>query len=175
MATVLIIETKQDEEAFEEYDPDWLFMRVVKFDPSLPEGIDQSTFQHVQSAAIVVKVHRRQDTIRDLEERIAEVTGLPQDKTVIILRHEAFVSAKVGSATSVRSEVYNLAWRKSKLVEEGPKLDSFSTSSESVCSGVFYVEEGDTKEKQDTFKWHREFNKAYDVINLSLSNPLAQT
>jgi hypothetical protein len=89
---------------------------------------------------------------------------------VILLRHEAFISAKVGSKTSVRSEVYNLTWRLSKLIEEGPRLESFSAYSDSLTQGVLYVEEGDTKDKSDNFKWHKEFNKAYDVINLSIND-----
>jgi len=47
-------------------------------------------------------------------------------------------------------------------VEEGPKLESFSSSSESLTTGILYVEEGDTKDKNENFKWHREFNKALD-------------
>jgi hypothetical protein len=39
-SSTLILETKQDEEMFEEYDPDWLFLKVVRFDPSLDESID---------------------------------------------------------------------------------------------------------------------------------------
>lgn len=35
-ATVLMIEIKNDEEEFEEYDPDWIFLRAIKYE----EGID---------------------------------------------------------------------------------------------------------------------------------------
>jgi len=87
---------------------------------------------------------------------------------VIILRHESFVSAKKGSATRVRSEVYNLNWRFSKTIDEGPRLDSFSPHSE---SGVLYVEEGDTKDKIENYNWHKEFNKAFDNIYFKLNDP----
>lgn len=90
---------------------------------------------------------------------------------VIILRHESFVSAKKGSATSVRSEVYNLNWRFSKTIDEGPRLDSFSPHSESVTAGVLYVEEGDTKDKIENYNWHKEFNKAFDNIYFKLNDP----
>jgi hypothetical protein len=30
-SSILIIETKNDDEAFEEYDPDWLFIKVVPY------------------------------------------------------------------------------------------------------------------------------------------------
>ena len=79
---------------------------------------------------------------------------------VILLRHEAFVAAKTGF--SVRSEVYNLSWRKPKTIEKGPKLYSFADTQFSVTQGILYVEYGDTKDKPEQFNWNREFNKAYD-------------
>jgi hypothetical protein len=30
--TVLMLEIKKDDEEFEEYDPDWVFLRVVKYE-----------------------------------------------------------------------------------------------------------------------------------------------
>ena len=73
---------------------------------------------------------------------------------MILLRHEAFVSNKKGSNASVRSEVYNLTWRMSKTVDEGPRLESFSPQVESLTAGVLYVEEGDSKDKAENFRWH---------------------
>lgn len=121
--------------------------------------------------SVVVKLHRKMDSVRDATEKIASALGYTPDnqRIVIILRHEPFSSTKGSSATSVRSEVYNLSWRMSKLVEEGPRLDSFN--SESLTTGVLYVEEGDTKEKNENFAWHKEFNKAYDNINLVFTDP----
>ena len=97
--------------------------------------------------------------------------GADFSKLVILLRHEPFVQAKKGSATSVRSEVYNLTWRMSKTVDEGPRLESFSPHSQSLTSGILYVEEGDTKDKTDNFLWHREFNKQFDLMFLMLNDP----
>jgi len=59
----------------------------------------------------------------------------------------------------------------SKLVEEGPRLESFSAASDSVTQGVLDVEEGDTKDKNENFRWHREFNKAMDSIFLAVNDP----
>lgn len=56
-------------------------------------------------------------------------------------------------STSVKSEVYNLSWRKSRRIEEGPRVDDQT---------ILYVEEGDTKDKNENFKWHVEFNKEFD-------------
>jgi len=38
--TCLMIETKEDHEEFEDYDPDWLFLKVVPFNDSLVEDSD---------------------------------------------------------------------------------------------------------------------------------------
>jgi hypothetical protein len=120
-----------------------------------------------------VTLHRTRDTIRDACDKIGTALGYPvtTQQFVILLRHEPYVSAKTGCATGVRCEVYNLSWRMSKLVEEGPKLESFSSSSESLTNGILYVEEGDTKDKNENFKWHREFNKALDQIYLNVNDP----
>jgi hypothetical protein len=155
----LIIETKTDEEEFEEYDPYWLNLRVVRF----VEGLDgdQSTLECILANSIMISVHRQKETIGDLERKVADSLGvLTAENLVVLLRHETFVSAKTGS--SVRSEVYNLSWRKVKIIDEGPKLDSFSDMQFSVTQGILYVEEGDCKDKADQFKWHKEFNKAFD-------------
>ncbi len=57
------------------------------------------------------------------------------------------------------------------MIEEGPKLESFASHSESLTQGVLYVEEGDTKDKNENFLWHKEFNKALDHIYLSVNDP----
>ena len=81
------------------------------------------------------------------------------------------MAAKKGAPTTVRSEVYNLSWRLSKTVNEGPRVESFSPNNESLTQGVLYVEEGDTKDKIENFSWHKEFNKAFDNIYFKLSDP----
>ncbi len=48
-------------------------------------------------------------------------------------------------SNAARSEVYNLNFRKSRVIEEGPKLDD---------STVLYIEVGDTKDKNENFRWH---------------------
>lgn len=46
-----------------------------------------------------------------------------------------------------------------KLVEEGPRLESFTNHPDSLTSGVLYVEEGTTTDKIENYQWHKEFNK----------------
>jgi hypothetical protein len=49
--------------------------------------------------------------------------GIPSNKLVVLLKHEFIIRNSNKNNASVRSEVYNLMWRKSKKIEEGPKLD----------------------------------------------------
>lgn len=65
--------------------------------------------------------------------------GIPESKLVVLLKIQFSRNA------SVRSEVYNINWRKSKKIEEGPRLDDQS---------ILFIEEGDTKDKNENFKWH---------------------
>jgi hypothetical protein len=34
-----------------------------------------------------------------------------------------------------------------------------------------FAEEGDTKDKNENFKWHYEFNKEFDKLYLNLNDP----
>jgi len=43
---------------------------------------------------------------------------------VILLRYEPLISVK--KIKTVKTEVYNLDWRRTKQVEKGPKLQSFN-------------------------------------------------
>lgn len=85
---------------------------------------------------------------------------------MLLLRHEQMSS----KSQQVRTEVYNLTWRLIKPVAEGPRLESYHAGSNSVTTGVIYIEEGDTKDKCENFHWHHEFNKVFDVVNLSIND-----
>ena len=45
----------------------------------------------------------------------------------------------------MRTELYNIEWRKSKKIEDASRIDHGT---------ILYVEEGDPKGKMDDFKWH---------------------
>lgn len=80
----MLIELKQDDEDFEEYNPDWLFLRAIKYE----ENIDYQQLQPdiIAKYSQVVRVNKKQDSIYDLESRLAELYGIPQNKVVILLR-----------------------------------------------------------------------------------------
>jgi hypothetical protein len=51
----------------------------------------------------------------------------------------------IGFNSQVRLEIYNMAWRKEKKIEDAARLEP---------GVVFYVEEGDAKEKIESLKWN---------------------
>lgn len=55
-----------------------------------------------------------------------------------------------------------MAWRRPKKIEDASKFDQGVT---------LYIEEGDIKEKMETFKWHQEFMKELDKIVLNMNDP----
>eukprot|EP00347_Sterkiella_histriomuscorum_P024007 403332628 len=152
--TVLLIEHKNDNQEFEEYNPDWIFLRVMKYE----ENTDYQQLQPeiISKYAQVIRMNKKLDSIYDLESKVGELYKLPLQKIVMLLR------LQFGKSSSVRSEVINLNWRKSKTLEEGPRLDN---------DAVIFVETGDTKDKNENFKWHQEFNKEYGKIVLLINDP----
>ena len=155
-STILLLEMKSKDEQFEEYNSDWLYLKVVNYQ----QGVDymkltteeQSKHQHI------VRIDARLESIYDLELKVAETFHIPLNKVVMLLKIQ-FGNAK--NAT-VKTEVLNLNWRKSKPVQDGPRLENYT---------VIYVEEGDTKDKNEHFKWHQEFNKEFGKLTLLVNDP----
>jgi hypothetical protein len=83
---------------------------------------------------------------------------IPVEKLVILLRHEHIYN------NTVRTELYNMEWRKPKTIEEASRLDH---------GHLLYIEEGDPLTgKLDTFNWHLEFTKDQGRLSLLLNDPL---
>lgn len=88
--------------AFEPYNPDWAFIRVLKFVEGEPfdyRNVEKMYWQ-------VMRVDKKQETISILEERISAMFDIPVDKLIIIMRHEHIYNH------TVRTELYNMDWRK---------------------------------------------------------------
>lgn len=82
---------------------------------------------------------------------------IPADKLIILLRHEHIYN------NTVRAELYNMDWRLPKLIDDASRLDH----------GAFlFIEEGDPKAKLETFKWHLEFTKDQDRLQLVFNDPV---
>ncbi len=75
-----------------------------------------------------MKVNKKEDKVEDLEKSIAELYDIDPENLVILLRHE-----NIYNSSSVRTELYNIDWRKTKKIEEASKLDHGT---------ILYVEEG---------------------------------
>lgn len=128
---VLVIETKLPEEEFEIYNPDLLQLRAIKF----VEG-EKYDFKRLESLpTLPITVNKKEQTVTDLEKVLAEMYGIPEERLVIMLRHNSYNN-------SVKGEIYNMAWRKPKKIEDAAKFDH-------GC--VLYLEEGDIKDKIETF------------------------
>ncbi len=100
-------------------------------------------------------VNRKEMTVSDLEKVLAEMYGIPEDRIVIMLRHNSFNNA-------VKGEIYNMGWRKPKKIEDSFKLEQ---------GVILYIEEGDIKDKIETHKWNQEFMKELDKIVLNINDP----
>jgi hypothetical protein len=70
---------------------------------------------------------------------VSELFDIPVDRLLILIRHEHLYNS------TVRSELYNMDWRREKSIDDASRLDH---------GQVLYVEEGDPKAKLETTKWH---------------------
>lgn len=97
------------------------------------------------------------ETVQQLDQRIGEMFGIPEDKLVVLLRHEHIYN------NTVRTELYNIEWRKNKRIEDAARLDH---------GAILYVEEGDPKGQLESYKWHQEFTKDQDRLIFHVNDPL---
>ena len=122
----LTIESKTDEETFEEYDPNVLYLRVIKYVED--QKLDFSKLDSLPTQ--VIAVNKENETVIDLEARLSVLFDIPQDKLAIFLRHEHIYN------NTVRCELYNIDWRKTMKIKDAARLDH---------GAILYVEEGDIK------------------------------
>ena len=130
-----------EREPFETYDPDWVFLRVVRF----VEG-DTYNFSDLDRLPWnVLKANRKTDTVQALTDKIGELYDLPSGRVVVLLRHEHIYNS------TVRPELYNIDWRLPKTLDDASKHLDHGT--------VLFVEEGDPKAKLESHNWYTEFTK----------------
>ncbi len=56
------------------------------------------------------------DTIDELQTKISIETGIPSDRTVIMLRHES-------TNNTIRCEYFNMEWRRNKKLKDCSKIE----------------------------------------------------
>jgi hypothetical protein len=95
------------------------------------------------------------DTIDELQTKIAIVTGIHYDRIVIILRHES-------TNNTIRCEYFNMEWRRGKKLKDCSKIEHGWT---------LFVEDADPKQNFDTFNWKKEFSAEVERITILLNDP----
>jgi len=105
----------------------------------------------------LIVVHKKQETVADLDKRLSKMFDIPIDKLVVFLRHENAYN------NTVRTEVYNIDWRKKMKFEDAARVDH-------GC--ILYVEEADPKQKLDDFNWHKEFVKDQEKLKILFHDPI---
>jgi len=147
----LIIEMKKEDEEFEVYNPDLLKLKTLLYTAN--KTYDFKKMDTLECDEI--EINRKEQTVADLEETLAEMYGIPKDSLVIFLRHVQFNN-------QVKGEIYNMPWRKPKKIEDCSKFDHGS---------YLFIEEGDIKAKMETLQWHQEFMKEMDKIHVNVNDP----
>lgn len=136
--STLDLEFKDEAGNFQEYNPDWVYLRAVKWASDL--NFDYSKPDSFPTEMIVV--NPKTETVSELEQKVAEALGIPVASLIILLRHEHGYNAQT------TTEYFNMEWRRTKLVSECSKLDH---------GKVLFCEEGVHGAPFNTYHWHQEF------------------
>ena len=161
----LKIEIREEGAQFSEYNENWIYVRpwtweMYKNLKQAEENIDLSgetdeskealenvtvnIYDIERSPCDTVRLDKVVDTVATLEEKIAEHTGIPVERLIIMLRNEPLLSGG-----EVLCEHFNMEWaRGKKLSDMRSKLANGS---------VLFVEEGDAKDSQyfNKLYWHK--------------------
>ena len=147
----LDLEFKDDEGNFEEYNPNWMYLRCVKHEDDL--NYDWSRPDSFPTEK--VRIDPMKDKVGDLEEKIAAVLHIPVEDLIIFLRHEH------GYNSTTSTEYYNMEWRKPKVIQHVSKFDH---------GKVLYCERGVHAAQLSTYKWHAEFASEAERITISVND-----
>jgi len=112
--STLDLEFKDEAGNFEEYNPNWLHLRALKWE----EGLDYDFTRPDSFPTERIKIDPKKETVAQLEEKLAAALDIPVENCIVFLRHEH----SYNSSTS--TEYYNMDWRRPKLIQEAAsKLD----------------------------------------------------
>ena len=106
LSTTLEIEFKDTEGNFEEYDENWLHMRVVKFE----EGLNYDWSRPDSFPTINVRVDPKTEKVLALEQKVSEALDIPYENLIMFLRNEH------GYNSTVSTEYYNIEWRRNRII-----------------------------------------------------------
>jgi len=180
------IEVKAPEEPdFEEYNPNWGFLRILSWDKVIehhratqaasaqegaqgggPDGAQDDSeegddfvfdLRKVDQLPVdLVRVDMKLDKVEDLERKIAEKLQIPLEQVIILGRHEASWGG------NVRVEYINMDWAKPKILADlRTKLDH---------AHLLFVEQNDPKSKFEEFNWHKCMQSAKEMRKLHITS-----
>ena len=86
-------------EQFEDYDPEWLHLRVCVWEPD--QNYDFTKPENFNTLVVRTSLNEK---VSDLEKSISNLTGIDTARLIILLRHEQING-------SVRCEYFNMDWR----------------------------------------------------------------
>lgn len=89
----------------------------------------------------IVSVNVVDSKVNELEKALSELFDIPEDKLIILLRHEK------GYNNAVSCEYFNMDWRKPKKISECSKFEH---------GQYLFVEEGDPAGNFNEFHWKQE-------------------
>ena len=134
----LELELKDEEGKFEEYNPNWLFLRAIKWE----EGLDYDYSKPDSFPSAKIKVDPLKQKVGDLEEQVSAALDIPVQNLIILLRHEH------GYNSTSSTEYYNMEWRRPKIIKDVSKLDH---------GKVLFCEYGEHGAAFNPYKWQQEF------------------
>ena len=138
---------------FELWNKHTVFLKAVKYDPTVDFDFDRGLDKIPTK---IVAFNMRTTKVSDMEKELAQEFDIPEDKLVVVLRHEKFDG-------SVSPEYFNMEWRRSKRLMECSKFEH---------GGFVFVEETDVKlVKFADFKWPVYWKLEKDRLTLKINDP----
>jgi len=126
------IEIREDGGEFPEYDENWLYIRPWTWKMFLnlkgaQDGIDYhakndgkgelgdemalNVYDLEGNPCDMVRIDKEKSTMKDLEQKISDLTGIPLERLILLLRQEG-----VMSGSDVLCEHFNVDWTREKLL-----------------------------------------------------------
>ena len=149
--STLYLELKDAGGNFEEFNPNWVHLRVIRWE----EGQSYDYSRPDSFPTQMLKIDPKTETVLQMEQRIAEMLDIPLESLIVLLRHERAYN------NSVATEIYNMDWRRDKLIGDVSKLEH---------GKVLYCELGVQGQQLTAYSWHQEFQLESERITVSIND-----
>ena len=150
--STLDLEFKDEQGNFEEFDPNWLYLRAIKWE----EGMSYDFSRPEQIPTQLIKIDPLKEKVSELEQRLSECLDIPVENLIIILRKESGYSSKI------TADYYNMDWRREKLIKECSKFEH---------GQILFCEFGIHGNKEyENYNWKQEFKAESEKITISIND-----